>query len=251
MDTPICAIIVDDEPEAIANLETLLLECPRIKLIGTIADAKNAVEQIELLQPDLVFTDIQMPEKNGFEVVNELYVDGFKPTIIFVTAFDEYAIHAIRYAAFDYLLKPVNIDELKHAVSRLSLKQDETKKDHQIALLREKTVTPRKLKFNTTGGFIMISPADILYIQADWNYADLFFDHEKHELVTTNIGSLEEMLPPGQFFRISRSIIINVAYLTRVSRKKRTAFLSKDWKEYTFKIPLLNIRKLEKFLEGR
>ncbi len=137
MDVPLRAIIVDDEPEVIANLENLLLECPRIELIGTIGSAKNAIEQIELLQPDLIFTDIQMPEKNGFE------------------------------------------------------------------------------------------------------------------LVTTNIGSLEKMLPPGQFFRISRSIIINVAYLTRVSRKKRTAFLSKDGKEYTFKIPLLNIRKLERFREGR
>jgi len=250
MTTPIRAFIVDDEPEAIAGLESLLRECQLIEVIGTVVGSKNAVEQIELLRPDLVFTDIQMPEKNGFEVVNELYIDGFRPAVIFITAFDEYAIQAIRYAAFDYLLKPVSFDELKHAVNRLSLKEDTKTRDEQIALLREKAFPPEKLKISTTGGFILINPQDIVYIQADWNYADLFFDLEKHELVTTNIGSLEAMLPPGRFFRISRSIIINLAWLTKVSRKKRIAILQKNGQEYCFKIPLLNIRKLEKFLEN-
>ncbi|MFH1160252.1 MAG: response regulator [bacterium] len=250
MDTPLRAVIVDDEPEGISTLETLLRECPRIEVIGTISNTKNAVEQIELLQPDLVFTDIQMPEKNGFEVVNELYIDGCKPAIIFVTAFDEYTIQAIRYAAFDYLLKPVDLTELKHAVSRLCLKQGEKTKDEQIALLREKTLSPNKLKISTTGGFTLINPEEIVYIQADWNYAELFFNPDKHELVTMNIGSMEAMLPAGRFFRISRSIIINIPYLVKVSRKKRLAILQKDGNEYSFKIPLLNIRKLERFLEG-
>jgi two-component system LytT family response regulator len=86
-------------------------------------------------------------------------------------------------------------------------------------------------------------------IRADWNYSELFFGGGKSELATMNIGSLEESLPKNDFFRISRSLIINVNYLTKVNRKKRLAVLVKDGQEYSFPIPLLNIRKLERFLE--
>jgi len=91
--------------------------------------------------------------------------------------------------------------------------------------------------------------SDILYIEADWNYAEIHIDETTKHLATTNIGALEKMLPQGIFCRISRSIIVNVNYLTRVNRIKRTAYLQKDGKEYSFKIPLLNIRKLEAKLE--
>jgi two-component system LytT family response regulator len=249
MDQPIRAIIVDDELQAVENLTGLLSGCSRIQIAETIVDAARAVERIEEIQPGLLFMDIQMPGKSGFDIVTELHLDGFKPDIIFVTAFDEYAIKAIRYAAFDFLVKPVVKEELVHAINRLFLKQQEKDREEQIKRLREKTGASKKLKISTAGGFTMINPADILYILADWNYAEIYLDGETKEMVTTNLGSLEEALPATDFFRISRSVIINTSYLTKVSRKKRMAFLIKDGKEYSFKIPLLNIRKLERFLE--
>ena len=120
----------------------------------------------------------------------------------------------------------------------------------QFTRLIERTLSKPKIKISTTGGFSLISPADVVYIQADWNYSELFFDHGKSELATMNIGSLEESLPGNEFFRISLSIIINATYLKKVYRKKRQALLVKDGQEFTFPIPLLNIRKLERFLEG-
>jgi two-component system, LytTR family, response regulator len=242
-------IIVDDEKEAIFNLVLLLKDLPSIEIIGTIHDSKDAISIIEEARPDLLFLDIDMPGKSGFEIVTELYVDGFKPDIIFATAFDEFAIQAIRYAAFDYLVKPVNKDELRHAVNRLCLKQQGKPREEQINLLRERTTPSDKIKINTSGGFTLIRPADILYIQADWNYAEIFFNKDKSELVTINIGELEKSLLPDNFFRLNRSIIINTGYLSKVSRKKQIAYLNKDGQEYTFKIPLLNIRKLERYLE--
>ena len=243
-------ILVDDEPSAIANLTALLDVHPEIRVIETISDANLAVDSILAKKPDLLFLDIQMPGKSGFEIAKELHDSGDPPTIIFATGFDQFAIEAIRHAAFDFLVKPVNPDELKQAIDRLYLAPSKTVQMEQFTRLIERTLSKPKIKISNTGGFSLISPADVIYIQADWNYSELFFDHGRSELATMNIGSLEESLPEKDFFRISRSIIINVTYLKKVSRKKRQALLVKDGQEFTFTIPLLNIRKLERFLEG-
>jgi len=227
----------------------LLKEHPGIKVVSRETNATKALDVIENYKPDLVFLDIHMPGKSGFEIVSEMCRGGTKPEIIFVTAFDKYAIEAIRHAAFDYILKPVKQEELKAAIDRLFQKRLQQDREQEIKRLLERTVNKGKLKISTTGGFTLIDPAEILYIQADWNYAEIFFDGEQNELVTINIGTLEEMLPALDFYRINRSTLINVTYLVKVSRKKRIAYLMKNGKEYSFKIPILNIRKLERFLE--
>jgi two-component system, LytTR family, response regulator len=248
--TTLRTILVDDEPTAIANLKDLLKAHPEIRVIETISDASIAVDSILDKKPDLLFLDIQMPGKTGFEIAKELLEAGDPPAIIFATGFDQFAIEAIRHAAFDFLVKPVNPEELKQAIGRLQQTPPEPSQVEQLTRLIERTLSTHKIKISNTGGFSLISPIDIIYIQADWNYSELFFGQEKSELATMNIGSLEESLPKSDFFRISRSLIINVTYLTKVSRKKREATLIKDGLEYKFPIPLLNIRKLERFLEG-
>jgi len=242
-------IIVDDEPIAIANLVPLLDAHPEIKIIETITDANLAVNIILENNPDLLFLDIQMPEKTGFEIARELLQSGSTPAIIFATAFDNFAIEAIRHAAFDFLVKPIEPNELKQALLRFTDHPPKFSTEEQIRKLVERTITRPKIKISNVGGFTLINPPDIIYIKADWNYSELFFSLGKSELTTLNIGSIEEILPKKEFFRITRSIIINISYLTKVSRKKREATLVKDGREYKFPIPLLNIRKLERFLE--
>lgn len=243
-------IIIDDELPAIKNIEELLKAHPQVRIVAVESDALKAVNIIRDLAPDLLFLDIQMPGKSGFEIVDEIYRDDCKPEIIFATAFDRYAIEAIRYAAFDYLVKPVKPSELTSALERLSKKNNlQYNREEQIRRLFERAVNKGKIKFSTTGGFTLVNPADILYILADWNYSEIHYDGDSHELVTTNIGALEGILPRGDFFRINRSTLINIAYLTKVSRKKRLAYLIKNNQEYTFRIPVLNIRKLERFFE--
>jgi two-component system, LytTR family, response regulator len=241
------AIIVDDEEKAINNLETLLKNFPQVQIIDKSTDPEKALGKILFHKPDLLFMDIEMPGKTGFEIVTEVYRCGLKPDIIFVTAYDRFAITAIRYAAFDYLLKPVSHEELKNALDRLMEKTNETDKDDQIKMLIEKT-SKHKIKFANAGGFILINPEDIIYIEADWNYSDIYLSKDIKEVVSMNIGSVEELLPKEDFFRINRSIIINVNYLARVIRKKLTAVLIKEGQEYLFKIPILKIRGLERFM---
>jgi two-component system LytT family response regulator len=241
-------IIIDDEPRAIANLEALLINHPEIRIIGAISDATAAVDLILEKKPDLIFLDIQMPGKTGFEIASELLEAGNPPAVIFSTGFDQFAIEAIRHAAFDFLVKPVNPAELKQAIERLQQQSSKPDFTNQLSRLIERTLSKPKLKISTNCGFTLISTEEIVYIQADWNYSEIFFGNGKSELATMNIGSLESNLLQNGFFRISRSIIINVNYLTKVNRKKRMATLVSNGQEFTFPIPLLNIRKLERFL---
>lgn len=240
-------ILVDDEMHAAKQLEKMLSRNPRLKILARINDPRMAVRKILQMKPDLLFLDIQMPVMNGFEVLQALYQAQVKPVVIFVTAYDEFAIQAIRSSAFDYLLKPVDETELVTAVERLlaNYKQKEQAESYGKLISQVKL---KKLRFNTTGGFILVNPEDIVYIQADWNYSEIHLSKEKHEMVTMNIGAVEETLPPGQFARISRSVIINLAYLEKVQRARRLCTLRKDDVTYEFKIPILRIRYLERLV---
>lgn len=242
-------IIVDDEISAIRNLERLLVNFPSVQVADKETDPETALKKIIHHSPDLVFMDIQMPGKSGFELVSEIRQHNLKPEIIFITSFNQYAIRAIRYAAFDYLLKPVNEDDLDAAIKRLAVKINSTEKDRQYQVLLNRTMNRQKIKINMTGGFQMIDPDDIIYIQADWNYSEIFMDKEKSATVSLNIGKMMEILPADVFFRLDRSTIINTSYVIKVSRRKLEATLIKDSIEYHFKIPIVKLRKLEKFLD--
>lgn len=242
------SIIIDDEPGSIANLAALLKNHPEVKILRTVEDPSTAVDTILDVRPDLLFLDIQMPGMSGFEVARALADVGFLPPVIFVTAFDHFAIEAIRHSAFDFLVKPVSPEELAAALSRFREQRQETPIREKYRRLIERSLAPRRLKISTAGGFTLIDPDEIVYIQADWNYSEIFFGKGKSEVCTLNIGAVLELLPEGSFFRINRSLIIHTKYLKKVSRKKREALLTKGEEEFILPIPLLNIRKLEAFL---
>jgi two-component system LytT family response regulator len=243
-------LIIDDDPDAIENLKKLMVGHNEFRVSGSVADPNLAIESVRKHQPDLIFLDIQMPGKDGFEVLRDMLAENLHAEVIFVTAYDKFAIDAIRFSALDYLLKPVSPYDLQNALIRFMGKANNPDYLSSMQALLEKTIHTHKLKFNTHTGFFMLSPENIVYIQADWNYSEVFISDTKSELVTMNIGRLEEILPKHLFYRISRSVIINVTYLVRVIRKKRIAVLEKDGKEYTFKIPLLNIRRIENFIDS-
>ena len=238
------AVIIDDELHAIEELEKLLSEYESVRVISKISDPSRAVAEILQIKPDLLFMDIQMPGITGFDIVSALDQTSVKPAIIFVTAFEQYAIRALRASAFDYLLKPVDRGEMVQVIDRFIAKAREKKLESNYSLLLDQ-VNGKKMRFNTTGGFVVVDPREIVYIQADWNYSELYLSKEKHELVALNLGKVEEMLPKGKFARISRSVIINLDYLEKVHRGKRLCLLKKENISYEFKIPLLRIRYLE------
>ena len=200
----ITALIIDDEQKNISMLTSLLHDyCPQVSLIGSAKSAATARQLINDLDPDVIFLDIEMPYGSGFDLLQSL--PGLKSEVIFITAFDQYALNAFRYAALDYLLKPVNIEQLQEAVLRASerIKDKGAVKNYELLLhnLNEKDIAKKTIALSDKGQQHLIQLDDIMYIIADGSYTHIYT--LKRSFVTTkNLKDFEAMLPPGIFCRI-------------------------------------------------
>jgi two-component system, LytTR family, response regulator len=227
-------MIVDDEQDAVAFLATLIGEhCPSLKLVATANGSDDAIKKYIRTLPDLVFMDIEVDELNGFDIISEICSEKRKPHIIFVTGYNHYAIEAFKANALGYLLKPVNPHDLIGAVERFSgIKETEIQLDKVWQFIRDYS---GKIRFNTTTGFILLHPSEILWCEADRNYTKIFISFDKHVLVSVNLAIVEEKLLSSDFYRISRSILINSRYLASVHRRNKTCTL--HWQNQDFILP--------------
>ncbi|MDD5507244.1 MAG: LytTR family DNA-binding domain-containing protein [Bacteroidales bacterium] len=244
MNNPYKALIVDDEPSAREILEKMLEAYPEIRVIGKEPAVDKAIKTIITYHPDIVFVDIEMPEKNGIELVKEIRNLNLSPTVIFVTAYNEYAVQAIKLAAFDYILKPIDPDDLHACILRFMAEKSQSTLSQKLEILIRELDQTHKLKFNIRTGFFMIEPNEILYFMADGSYTDIVLCDEKMETISQSIGRLEEILPE-QFFRINRSVIVNLTFLRRIDRLKKECILTGNGKEYIFPIPSRYIKSLD------
>jgi two-component system LytT family response regulator len=245
------AIIIDDETPAIEMLTGMLRNFPEIHLIKSFTDAKAALEF--LLEPtciDIIFLDVEMPNMNGFEFLKELQNYPISPCIIFTTGFEKFAIEAMRAAAFAFLLKPVQQDDLEKALQRYKIQSlhDQFKQKSQI--LFQKIAPPRKLVLAHYRGFVAYQPDEILYIEADRNYSYLHLTNGNKQIVSLQLGQIEKAIPNSHFFRINRSTIINLTWFTHADQKLKKCFLEVDAKEYDFPIKVSKIRELQGVMMG-
>lgn len=211
-------LIVDDEPLARERLRSLLANDPEVQIAGECGDGRSAVDAVRDLNPDLVLLDVQMPELDGFEVVAEVGVDAMPP-VVFVTAYDEYAIRAFDVHALDYLLKPFERDRFERALDRA--KQRATpEKDRRLteklrALLtelqpaRDAGLEADRLVIRSRGRITIVRPAEVEWIEAAGNYVRLHLADDAH-LMRETMAGMTERLPPGEFLRVSRSAIVRV-----------------------------------------
>lgn len=223
MTQKIRTIIVDDEQEAINFMQMLIGQfCPEIEITGTALYSDDAKNIIFKKHPDLVFLDIQMDEENGFDIVQKITQENHIPKIVFVTAYEQYAIDAFKVNALDYLLKPVSKTELRRVVD----KYIESLKKESPASRNIKNLFAAKLRFNTSGGFFLLAPAEILYCEADRNYSKIFTTPGEFKLVSMNLAELQRRLPENQFWRISRFHLVNSDYVVEVNRVKKICYLN-------------------------
>jgi len=182
---------------------------------------------------------VEMPGKSGFDFLEETKMLGLSPCVIFTTAFDHFAIPAIKAAAFDFLLKPVTQEELSIAINRYLTEYRQREKvnvEEKLNKLLSYLDPNNKIRFSTRQGFVQINPEDIIFCQADWNYTEIWLGKEKKEVVTMNLGKVEPMLSQEQFVRINRSVIINRNLLDKYNRKTRLITLSKNGDQFEFKV---------------
>jgi two-component system, LytTR family, response regulator len=223
-------MIVDDEQNAIDFLSQLIREhTPVLKIVATANTSVDAIRKYIKTIPDLVFMDVEVDEMNGFDILNEICGEKRKPHIIFVTGYNRYAIEAFKTNALGYLLKPVNHEDLLRAVERFTKTKEF--EDHHEKLWNFIREYSGKIRFNTTTGFILFHPSEILYCAADHNYTTIFTTAEKPFVVSVNLAVVEESLNSADFIRISRSILINSRYLASVHRRNKTCTLKWQAKE--------------------
>lgn len=206
------ALIVDDERLARNELRRLLEVHENINIIGEAANGEEAVEKINSLKPDLVFLDIQMPGKTGFEVLTSL--DEHIPEIIFTTAFDEYALKAFEFNAADYLLKPIEPQRLAEAIKRLSPDEPEAEgdKDHSAPeILKEDD----RIFVKDGDKCWFITLGSVRLFESLGNYVRIYFDNHK-PMVLRSLNSLEERLDSKTFFRANRKHIINLKMIDTI-----------------------------------
>lgn len=206
------AIIVDDEPNCCKTLSLLLSRyCPGVQVTGTYHNGAAALEAIKASTPDLVFLDVEMPRMNGFEMLEELPSINFH--LIFTTSYDQYALKAFRFSAVDYLLKPVDREELQKAVQKV-LRQSEKLVAEQIHILLQKANHPagahNKIALPTMEGLQMILIESIISCEADDNYTALMLKNNKKIVVSYTLKVIEELLEEHSFIRVHRSFLVNL-----------------------------------------
>ncbi len=211
-------ILIDDEKHCINTLTNLLeRNFPEVEILATCLDSTQAFALIQQHHPDVVFLDIEMPLLNGFDLLSKFEQLFFE--VIFTTAYDTYAIKAIKYSALDYLLKPIGKEDLAIAIEKLKNKQNLISKTQiQMATAVHNKLLPETIALPTTDGLTFSSVNDIVYCTADGSYTRMFLLDKSELLLSKTLGDLDELLSEYSFFRIHHSTLINLKQVKKYIR---------------------------------
>lgn len=206
------AIIVDDEPLCCDTLETMLEKyCPDVQLVAICHSGEEAIAAISQQKPDLVFLDIEMPRMNGFDMLQKISPINFE--IIFTTSFDQYALRAIRFSALDYLLKPIDKDDLINAAQKV-MQRTQKPIAQQLQLLMQKLQQPvnplNKIALPTMEGLQMVPVENIQYCESDSNYTIFYLKNKQKIIVSRTLKEIEELLEEFSFVRVHSSFLVNL-----------------------------------------
>ncbi len=214
--------IIDDEPDAINFIASIIKEyCPELEIVGTANSAAEGTKVIKNTNPDLVFLDVEMPHGNGFDLLANFPGKFFE--VIFITAYNHYAIKAIKFSAVDYILKPVNINEFIDAVKKVlekRIKKENLNLNYYTLLENLKTTLPSKLAIPTSDGMEYLNTAEIIRIEADRSYSWFYLEEGKKYLVSRNLKEYQELLNDRNFFRTHNSHLINLDHVKKYIRQE-------------------------------
>lgn len=209
------AVIIDDEEKSVQTLRQMLnLFCSDVQIIGEANGVKEGLELLSEVKPDVLFLDIQMPDGSGFDLLKQLDERAFN--LIFTTAFDQYALKAIKFSALDYLLKPIDADELKEAVKKVQEKTTPSAEavDNLLGNISQKA-EDQKIVLSTAEGMHIIQVKNIIRCQADDYYTNFYLNDGRRIMISKTLKENEELLDEHHFIRPHRSHLVNMAYVKR------------------------------------
>jgi two-component system, LytTR family, response regulator len=241
-------LIIEDEQKSLDMLAGIIQKnCPDLDVVGLARNVKEGVEMVEALKPDLVFLDISMPDGSGFDLLEK--VAGHKFELIFATASDQYAIRAIKYSACDYLLKPIDIEELKVAVEKVVSKKKAIPNMENLQFLiqhlKRADENFQKITLPTGNAYEIVNIKDIVRCEADGSYTTFYLIDKRKLMISAGLKHYEELLPEGEFIRVHHHHLINMNHVVRflkedggyaimsdgskieISRRKKEAFMEK------------------------
>lgn len=234
------ALIIDDEPDAGKLLQNLLKDYSSITVKSVFTDALQALEAVIAEQTPLVFADIEMPEITGLEFLKQVNVYSPKTKVVFVTAYANYALEALRNDAFDLLCKPVAREELRRVVHKFIATANNNKTTQSNSI--------KRVLVRTTEGHYYLAEEDVLFLEADANYTRIVIKNGKTFLSSINLGKMQELFSQEDFVRISRKHVINKNYLSFMNFCKRYCLLSSGDQEYRFDVSV-KMKELKPDLE--
>jgi len=244
------AIIIDDEKKSRELIfDIIKFHFPKI-ILEEAENVAEGIKKINVFNPNIVFLDIDMPDGTGFDLLRNLSAYDFK--IIFITGHEEHAVKAIKFSALDYILKPVNADELvnavKFALSIIQEKNEQIKIETLLNNLNQENKKPRKLILNTSDNIYIVDTKDIIRCQSDNNYTSFFLANTEKIIMSKTLKEYETILPEDIFIRIHRSHIININYISRIMKRDSGFILLKDKSQ----IPISSKKKdlLLKLIKG-
>ncbi|MFH1321980.1 MAG: LytTR family DNA-binding domain-containing protein [Bacteroidota bacterium] len=213
-------IIIDDEAKSIKTIELIIKEfCRNITIVGKANSAIDGIKEIQNKKPDLVFLDIEMPHGNGFDLLESIPERDFD--VIFVTAYNHYAVKAFKFSAIDYILKPIDIEELVNAVKKVEESRKEHPKsypDYNALLENIRSASPCKLTIPTLEGLEYINIKNIIRIEADRSYSEIYLKEGKKLIVSKSLAEIENLLDDKNFFRTHKSHLINLDHVNKFLR---------------------------------
>jgi two-component system LytT family response regulator len=214
-------ILIDDERNALEMMEWLLKTyCPEVEIVAMCNSAQQGIEAIREHKPDVIFLDIEMPRMNGFDMLEQF--DKLTFDVVFCTAYDQFAIKAFKYSALNYLLKPVDPDDLKATVARIEERKSMPTRE-QLQLLMQHIhqpakSTPLRIALTTNDGMIFVPTADIIYCEAESNYTTVVLQGGRKVVVSKVLKDIDEALHGPDFCRVHSSFLINVNRIKKYVR---------------------------------
>lgn len=215
------SILIDDERNALEMMEWLLKTyCPQVEIVDMCTSAQQGIASINTHKPDVIFLDIEMPRMNGFDMLEEF--DKLFFDVVFCTAYDQFAIKAFKYSALNYLLKPVDPEDLKATVARIEAKKSVPSKEQFELLLQNinqsTRTTPQRIALTTNDGMIFVPTTDIVYCEAESNYTSVVLASGKKVVVSKVLKDIDEALNGPDFCRVHSSFLINVNRIKKYVR---------------------------------
>jgi len=215
------SILIDDEKNALEMMEWLLKTyCPQVEIVAMCNSAEMGIEAINRYRPDVVFLDIEMPRMNGFDMLEQF--DKLFFDVVFCTAYDQFAIKAFKYSALNYLLKPVDPDDLKATITRIEERKTIPTKEQFELLLQNinqpAKTTPQRIALTTNDGLIFVPTADIIYCEAESNYTHVVLTGGKKILISKVLKEIDEALSGPDFYRVHSSFLININHIKKFVR---------------------------------